>query len=123
MAQPLDAIIRKDLLGSRDDDGTTNYETINADGNTIYEDVSGSEQGFLVSVTYANGVTPNVEFALEGSLDGISFGPINTKTVTDDSGSHTWDIAQSNSNFVRVAWTVSAGSVDIYVQLSAKRRH
>lgn len=124
MGQPLDAIIRKDLLGSRDLSGT-NYETINASGNSDFVDFSGSEQGFLTSVTYDNGVGNNIVFTVQGSMDNISFAdlPDTETTITDGSGSITWDVINSNVNFVRIAWTVTSGSMDIYVQASAKRRH
>lgn len=122
--QPLDAIIRYDLLGSRDDDGTTNFETINTTGNTRSIDASGSEQGVLASVTIENGVGNDIDFSIQGSLDNISFADIdNAVNFTDSDGSITFDVVNSNANFVRIAWTVNSGSVDIYAQFSAKRRH
>lgn len=121
----LDSILREDLIGTRDDDGTTNYEAINASGDSAIADSSRSEGGFLLSVTYENGVANDVDFFLEGSLDGVTYAPIpdTTGNVADASGSITWDVIDSNTNFVRIAWTVNAGSVDIYGQYSAKRRH
>jgi len=122
--QPLDAIIRRDLFGSRDDDGTTNYETINSSGNSVSVDASGSEQGFITSVTIGNGVGNDIDFSVQGSVDNISFGDINSPVnFTDTDGSITFDVVSSNANFVRVAWIVNSGSADIYVQFSAKRRH
>lgn len=125
MPQVLDAILKEDLIGSREDDGTTNYETINSSGSSESADSSRSEGGFLLSVTYDNGVGNDVDFFLEGSLDGISYAaiPDTTQNIADASGSHTFDVTASNANFVRIAWTVNSGSVDIYGQYSAKRRH
>ena len=124
MGQVLDAIIRKDLIGSRDLTGIS-YENINASGNSNKDDVSGSEQGYLLSITYDNGVGLDVNFYVQGSMDGISFGDIpGTETnITDTEGSITWDIVNSNANFVRISWVFNSGSVDVYGQLSAKRRH
>lgn len=122
----LDAIIKKDLIGSRDDDGTTNYETINSTDTTIGADLSGSEQGYLVGLDYSNGVgTVDITFFLEGSVDGVAYGqlPDSSQQITDNSGSITWDVIDSNANFVRIGWTVVSGTLDIYGRVSAKRRH
>ena len=121
----LDAILKKDLIGSRDDDGTTNFENINMSGNSDFAEANRSEGGFLLSITYANGVGNNVDFFIEGSLDGIAYAeiPDSSQNIADASGSITWDIIDSNANFIRISWTVNSGSVDIYGQYSAKRRH
>lgn len=122
--QPLDAIIKKDLLGSRDFQGNTSYETINSSGNTISVNASGSEQGYLCSVTIDNGVGNDIDFSIQGSLDDVSFADVDDPVnFTDTDGSITFDIVNGNANFVRIAWTVNSGSADIYVQFSAKRRH
>lgn len=125
MGNVLDAILREDLIGSRDDDGTTNYESINATGNTISAESNRSEGGFLLSIDYASGAGLDIDFFLEGSIDNTTFStiPDTTQNITDASGDITWDIVASNANFVRISWTVNSGSVDIYGQYSAKRRH
>lgn len=121
----LDAILKKDLIGSREYTGVTNYETINSSGNTESFDISGSEQGGLVSMTYSNGASVNMEFTVQGSLDNISFAdiPDTPTTITDNSGSITWDFTNLNANHIRISWTVTSGSLDIYGQASYKRRH
>jgi len=121
---PLDAIIRKHLVGNKDLTQTY-YETINSSGNSAMFDISGSEQGGLVTVAYVEGVSLNVTFAVQGSIDGVSFADIpDTSTlVTDATGSITWDFINLNSNFIRLKWTFSSGSVDIFSQASFKRRH
>jgi hypothetical protein len=127
MGQPLDAILRADLKGSRNDDGTTNYETINISEATASDDVSGSEQGGLVVVEYANGVGNDIDFTVQGSADNISFADLAsnaaTENVTDASGMIIFDLANFNGNFVRLSYTVNSGSADIYVYSSFKRRH
>lgn len=124
MGQPLDSILKKDLYGSRDNNGNINYETINTNGNSIKADLSGSEQGYFVAITYTNGASLDVDFNLEVSEDGISFVPIDTAiNVTDASGEIIWDVIDSNANFIRVSWAFNSGSVDIYARTSAKRRH
>lgn len=120
----LDNIIKYDLIGSRSDDGTTNYETINASGSTDKVDIGGVEQSFMCAITYANGSTPDVDFDLEVSDDGISYVPVDTSvTITDNSGEIIYDITGSAASFARVSYTVNSGSLDIYVRLTGKRRH
>lgn len=125
MSFVLDSILRKDLLGSRDDEGNTNYETIDTTGVTESHDISGSEQGTLVTIDYINGSSLNVLFAVEGSDDDISYAPIANAdvTATDATGTHIFDITNINANFIRVSYTFTSGSCDVYVRNSAKRRH
>lgn len=124
MGNVLDAILKKNLIGSRDQSGV-NYETINISGNSDSFNISGSEQGGLVTVTYANGVGANIDFFVQGSIDNISYADIpDTETkITDSLGSITWDFTNLNANFIRISWTVNSGSMDIYGQASYKRRH
>ena len=124
MGQPLDAIIRKNMVGSKTGD-TVNFETINSTDVSDSIDVSGSEGGFIIGVQYDNGVSADIEFNVEGSIDDVNFGPMpdTDVVITDASGNITYDVINSNANFVRISWTVTTGSLDIYGQLSAKRRH
>jgi len=119
MSSVLDAILKKDLHGIKD-----SPETINVTGESSSADVSGSEQGYFVAITYTNGASLDVDFNLEVSEDGISFVPIDTAiNVTDASGEIVWDVVDSNANFIRVVWEFTSGSVDIHARVSAKRRH
>lgn len=121
----LDSILRKDLLGSRDDEGNTSYETINVTGVTESHDISGSEQGTLITIDYINGAGLNVLFTVEGSDDDVSYAPIADAdvTATDATGTHIFDITNINANYIRVSYTFTSGSCDVYVRNSAKRRH
>ena len=121
----LDAILRQYFIGSKDDQGNISYENINVDGNTDSVDISGSEGGYLTAIEYANGSTVNIRFFLEGSIDDTIWGeiPSTANTITDNSGSIQLDVTASNINFIRVAWEVTSGSLDIFAQVSAKRRH
>lgn len=124
--QPLDAILRKELLGSRDETGTT-YVTINTSDNSDFDNISGSEQGGLIAVSYVNGSGNNIDLVVQGSEDGVTFAPLTnedaTETITDASGEIIFDLNEINANFIRLAWIVNAGSMDIYVRSSFKRRH
>ncbi len=121
----LDNILKKDLVGFKNDDGTPSYESINSSGSSEMVDVSGTEQGFTVTLDYANGSGLNVDFKVEVSTDGAIFVPIgDTDTnIIDASGTIIWDIQYSNVDFVRISWTVNSGSADIYGRFSGKRRH
>lgn len=125
MSNVLDSILKKELLGSRDDIGNTNYETINSTDVTESHNISGSEQGTLITIDYINGSGLNVLFAVEGSDDDISYAPINNAdvTATDASGTHIFDITNINANYIRVSYTFTSGSCDVYIRNSAKRRH
>lgn len=125
MSQPLDVILRKDLLGSRDDEGNTNYETIDSTDVTESHDISGSEQGTLITIDYINGSSLNVTFTVEASDDNVSFAPIDNADVvaTDPTGTHLFDITSINASFIRVSYTFTSGSCDVYIRNSAKRRH
>jgi hypothetical protein len=124
--QPLDAIIKKELFGTRDESGTS-YITINVSDHSDSDDISGSEQGGLLAVSYTNGSSNDIDLTVEGSEDGVNFAPFistdATTNVTDTSGEIIFDLVNINANHVRLAWTVNSGSMDIYVRTSFKRRH
>jgi hypothetical protein len=126
MGQPLDAIIKKELYGSRDESGTT-YVTINVSDHSDSDQISGSEQGGLLAISYVNGAGNDIDFTVQGSEDGVNFANFTstdaTTNVTDASGEIIFDLVNINANHVRLAWTVNSGSADIYVRTSFKRRH
>lgn len=122
----LDAIVSEIMYGSRFNDGSTTGETINSSGTTPKVDASGTEQGYLVSLVYDNGGgTVDIDFFLQGSEDGNTWGtiPDTTQTVNDNNGNIIWDVVNSNANFVRVGWTVTSGTMDVFAEFSGKRRH
>jgi hypothetical protein len=127
MAQVLDKIIVKDLVGSRGNTaGSINYESINSSGNAEKSaDTSKSEDNILISMSYANGVANNITFVVQGSADNLVFSDITDTqvAVTDSSGTITWDLVGVRPNYTRIKWTVSAGSLDIQATLFAGRRH
>ena len=124
MGQPLDNILKTDLIGSKNQEQVF-YESINADGFSGFADASRTEQGFTVTIDYANGLAADVTFVMEVSTDGITFAP-NLETevnIVDSSGTIILDVSTSNVDYVRVAWTVASGTMDIYSRFSGKRRH
>lgn len=121
----LDNILKKDLVGFKNSDGTTSYESVNSSGNSESMDISGTEQGYTVTVDYSNGTGLNVDFFVEVSTDNITFVPMGdtVTNIIDASGTMIFDIVYSNVDYIRVGWTVNSGSVDIYGRASGKRRH
>lgn len=123
MGNVLDAIIRNELIGDRN---TNSSELIDTTGSSEMADMSGSEHGYLVGIQYQNGVGPvDITFSLEGSIDGINFGtiPDSETQITDTSGNITFDVVDSNANFIRVAYEVVSGNLEVFSQISGKRRH
>jgi len=123
MGQVLDAIVRAELIGDRTADSP---DVIDTTGTSIGVDASGSEQGYVVGIQYQNGVGPvDITFSVEGSIDGVNWGeiPDTDVNIVDLSGNITYDIINSNANFVRVAYEVTTGNVEVFAQFSAKRRH
>ena len=123
MGQVLDAIVRKELIGDVKSDSP---EVIDTTGTSIGVDASGSEQGYVVGIQYRNGVGPvDITFSVEGSIDGINYGeiPDTDVNIVDNSGNITYDIINSNANFIRIAYEVTTGNIEVFGQFSAKRRH
>jgi hypothetical protein len=119
MSGVLDAILRKIIL-----DGP---ETINADFQSDSFDISGVEGAFSVSFTYDGGDgSVDMVLALEVSIDNTNWVPFqdSEQTITDDSGTHLWDIASTGANYCRVLVTVTGGQIDVQrINFSGKRRH
>ena len=123
MGQVLDAILRDELIGDRDSNTPVVIDTT---GTSIGTDASGSEQGYIVGIQYQNGVGPvDISFSVEGSIDGVNYGeiPDTSVQILDTSGNITYDIINSNANFIRIAYTVTSGNIEVFAQFSAKRRH
>jgi hypothetical protein len=124
MGYILDSIIKKSMKGSYNPDGSIDYETINASGYTDSVVIDGVEESFMVAITYANGVSVDIDFNLEVSIDGVSYVPYDSDIkIIDNSGEILYDIAGSAGGSVRVSYVVNSGSLDVYVRLSGKRRH
>ncbi len=123
MGQVLDAILKDELIGDRDSNTPVVIDTT---GTSIGTDASGSEQGYIVGIQYQNGVGPvDISFSVEGSIDGVNYGeiPDTSVQILDTSGNITYDIINSNANFIRIAYTVISGNIEVFAQFSAKRRH
>lgn len=121
----LDEIVKKQVIGEKDQNGNVTYETINTDGSSEIFEVDRTENNFKVQLEYANGSTVNITFIIEGSVDGQSFAAItdSDQVIIDDSGTIIWDISDVSPNYARVSWTVTSGSLDIFAQFSGDRRH
>lgn len=118
MGQVLDAIRLQEIL-----DGT---ETVNVDWVSPSFSLDDREDEFSIQINYANGSSPNMSFILQISSDNINFADIqeSVQPVSDNSGSHIWDIAGSGALFARVKIAVAGGSLDITrIFYAGKQRH
>jgi hypothetical protein len=102
----------------------TGPETINAPYTSNSICIDGISSGFAIGLAYDNGVAVNMQLSLEVSLDNENFVPMDSEQViTDASGSHIWDVKETNTSFVRVV-IAGAGTIDVkYIIITAKRGH
>jgi hypothetical protein len=70
-------------------------------------------------------IAVNMDLYLDISIDGENFSPIlPAQNITDDSGSHIWDIVGTGAVYCRIRIEVNGGSMNLQsARLSGKRRH
>lgn len=118
MSNRLDTILLEDLI--------TSPTTVNTDYTSDVIDLTFREAEFSLQLDYDNGSSVNMDLYLEVSADGITFVtmPDSIQTVTDDDGTHLWDVAGTGASYLRVGITVTTGSMDVQKLIyRAKRRH
>lgn len=118
MGQVLDSIIKHKFV-----EGPL---AISADYTTEFFDISGQEGSLSIQVDYSGGSTLDMDLYIEVSTNSQSFVRIeeSLQNVTDDDGTHLWDLSEIGVAYIRVTFVVNAGSCNLdEVQLSAKRRH
>jgi hypothetical protein len=101
-------------------------ETVNVDWTSPSFSLDDREAEFSVAVYYENGSSVNMVLSLQVSADNINFADITEsfQAITDDSGSHIWDIAGSGAPYARVKVTVLGGSIDVTrILYTGKQRH
>lgn len=118
MSQVLDGILKKIV--------EENY-TVNAEYVSERIDIDNREQEFSIQVLYSNGNgSVDMVIKLQASIDGENFSDItdSDQVITDDQGSHVYDVAGSGVIYIRVKIEVNNGSIDVdKILYSAKRRH
>lgn len=99
--------------------------TVNTDFATDSIRISNRQDEFAVQINYDNGSSVNMNIALEVSNDNVSFSPMATQNITDDTGSHIFDVTGGTGTvYLRVTITVITGSIDLQViRYTAKRLH
>ena len=98
--------------------------TVNTDFTSDSIDISWREGEFSVQVVYDNGSSVDMDLILEVSGDNVNFSPMETQNVTDNDGSHIWDVPGTGTSFLRVSIIVNSGSMDVQrILYQAKRRH
>lgn len=114
----LDSIVKSNLIETT--------ESVSAQFISDIVNIGGIEEAFIVSLSYDGGDgAVDMNLYLDVSIDGENFSPIlPAQNITEDSGSHIWDIVGTGAVFCRVRIEVTAGSMDVQsVKLSGKRRH
>lgn len=118
MSSVLDKIFRRVIL-----EGS---ETINTNWESPAVSIDGVEQDFSVSMLYDDGNSVEMTLWIQVSNDGINFSNVtgSNQNITEDAGSHIWDIAGSGTVFLRVFIEVTNGSIDVSnITLVGNRRH
>lgn len=101
-------------------------ETVSSDFYSPHVSIDGTEENFSVSFTYENGNSVDMVFWLQASNDGVNFSNItgSDQAVTDNSGSHIWDVSGSGVQFIRIFIEVLDGTIDVSdMLLNGNRRH
>lgn len=118
MGQVLDGILKKTV--------EQNY-TVNTEYFSPAIDIDNREQEFSIQVLYSNGNgSVDMTIKLQASIDGENFSDVtdSNQDISDDQGSHIYDISGSGVIYMRVKIEVVSGSIDIdKILYSAKRRH
>ena len=116
MSRVLDAILVKEMCSYP--------TTVNTNFTSDVVEIDNREDAFTVQLNYNNGSSVDMDLNLEYSSDGINFVVAKTQNITDDTGTHLWDIEDTGSRYLRVTITVNSGSIDVTRMLySGRRRH
>jgi hypothetical protein len=118
MSFVLDSIRRKELLESP--------ESVSAEWVSPVVSLDDREGEFSIMVMYQNGISPSMSLILQISSDNVNFADVteSVQSVSDESGSHIWDIAGSGALYLRVKIAVSAGSLEVSrIIYAGKQRH
>lgn len=93
----------------------TSTETVNTNFTTVAKDITFKQDAFSIQFTYNNGSSVNMEVYLEVSSDGVNFAKIedSATVLTDSDGGVIWDLKDSGTNWMRIAFEVTAGSIDV----------
>ena len=113
----LDAILVKELISTP--------TTVNVDFTTDSIDISNRQDEFSVQINYDNGSSVNMNIVLEVSNDNVNFSPMGTQNITDNDGSHLFDVTGgTGTRYLRISITVTTGSIDVQrIMYDAKRLH
>lgn len=118
MGSILDSIVKKSLISGP--------ESVSSQYISEMVTIGGIEEAFIVSLSYDGGDgSVDMDLYLDISIDGENFSPIlAAQNITEDSGSHIWDIVGTGAVYCRIRIEVNAGSMDLQsARLSGKRRH
>lgn len=114
----LDTILIKELI--------TAPATVNSNITFDFVDISYKEAEFSIQLNYNGGSSVNMVLYLEVSNDASNWSRItdSEQTITEDSGSHVWDLLATGVTYMRVGIEVTDGSIDANrLMFHMKRRH
>lgn len=116
MGGRLDAILVKEVIET--------VTPVNVDFISENIWIDNREDAFTIQVIYDSGISVNMDLLLEFSSDGINFSTVRTQNITDATGSHIWDVADTGSRYCRVSVIVNSGSINLQrIFYNGRRRH
>ena len=114
----LDAIRRKEILEST--------ESVILDWTSPAIDLDNREGEFSITFYYDSGASVDMTLKLQISSDNENFADLadTDQVITDNAGTHIWDISGSGALWVRVKVEVTDGSIDVTrILYTGKQRH
>lgn len=112
----LDAILKENVMED---------QIINSESFSDSVDVTFAETGYLLDVSWEDGSSLDFYLYIQVSSDDIDWVdlPNSEQQITGETGTHLYDVTDSNVNFVRVKFTPNSGSGTFNITYTAKRRH
>lgn len=98
-------------------------QAISSSFTSIKKDVGSTEYGFALQLHWT-GTAIDMSAKLQASLDGSNWVDMSdtVEALTEDDGSHIWDITQSNVEYIRVVISVTGGSGTFTCLFNGKSR-
>lgn len=118
MGNKLDTILIKQALSSPITVNTTYFSPV--------IEIDDREDEFIVQTTYNNGTNVDMSIHLLVSADNVNYARVTDtdQTITDNTGSHIYDVAGTGATYMKIEIEVRAGSIDLNeILYKGKRRH
>jgi hypothetical protein len=98
--------------------------TINTTYTSSSTDVSNLEDGYSYAIGWTNGASLDVDITLQVSLDDENYVTVtdSTQNITDNIGTHIYDVTGTSIRYARIVLTVNSGSADFTIKFNGKSR-